>query len=99
MIASCHLGRLDAGEVEAYIRHRLTVVGWRNDPSFESDAFSAIHDATDGIPRKINLLCDRLMLMGSLEEKHRFDANDVAEVIAELRQEFAFADTDAEFGM
>src|SRR6266850_7367730 len=64
VIASCHLGPLDGAETEAYIRHRLQTVGWRDDPSFSSDAFAAIYQHTGGIPRKINVLCDRLLLMG-----------------------------------
>jgi general secretion pathway protein A len=92
VIASCHLGPLDAAETQAYIAHRLHTVGWRNDPSFSSDAFAGIYEHTGGIPRKINMLCDRLLLMGRLEEKHAFVGQDVTEVFSELRKEFAFAD-------
>jgi putative secretion ATPase (PEP-CTERM system associated) len=87
--ASCHLGPLDAAETEAYIVHRLQTVGWRDDPSFSSDAFATIYQHTGGIPRKINILCDRLLLMGRLDGKHRFTGKEVAEVIKELQQEFA----------
>jgi len=92
VIASCHLGPLELSETEAYIVHRLQTVGWSDDPSFSSDAFAAIYQHTAGIPRKINLLCDRLLLMGRLDEKHAFAEQEVAEVINELRQEFAFGD-------
>ena len=91
VIASCHLGPLDVTETEAYITHRLHTAGWGGDPTFSGDVFPAIHKYTEGIPRKINILCDRLMLMGRLERKHAFSAEDVAEVISELRKEFAFA--------
>lgn len=91
VIASCHLGPMDAAETKAYIAHRMLKVGWNGDPSFSDDAFAAIFQHTGGVPRKINMLCDRLMLMGRLDEKHAFNSNDVTEVIAELRQEFAFA--------
>jgi putative secretion ATPase (PEP-CTERM system associated) len=92
VIASCHLGPMDGAETEAYIVHRLQTVGWHGDPSFSRDAFAAIHQHTGGIPRKINILCDRLLLMGRLDEKHAFTGKEVAEVIDELRQEFAPAD-------
>ena len=92
VIASCHLGPLDAAETEAYIVHRLRTVGWHDDPSFSADAFVAIYQHTGGIPRKINILCDRLLLMGRLDEKHAFTGKEVAEVINELQQEFAPAD-------
>jgi putative secretion ATPase (PEP-CTERM system associated) len=90
--ASCHLGPMEGTETEAYIVHRLQTVGWRNDPSFSEDAFAVIHQQTGGIPRKINILCDRVLLMGHLDEKHVITGKEVAEVIGELRQEFAPAD-------
>jgi general secretion pathway protein A len=90
--ATCHLGPMDSAETGAYIVHRLRIVGWRDDPSFSGDAFAAIHQHTGGIPRKINILCDRLMLMGRLEEKHSFSGKEVAEVVDELQQELAPAD-------
>jgi general secretion pathway protein A len=92
VIASCHLGPMDTEEIGAYIVHRLQTVGWRDDPAFSDDAFDAIFQHTGGIPRKINMLCDRLLLMGRLDEKHAFTGKEVAEVISELKQEFAFAD-------
>jgi putative secretion ATPase (PEP-CTERM system associated) len=89
VIASCHLGPMDAADTEAYIVHRLQTVGWRGDPSFSQDAYAAIQRYTGGIPRKINVLCDRLLLMGHLDEKHALTGKEVAEVIDELQQEFA----------
>ena len=92
VIASCHLGPLDGAETEAYIVHRLQTVGWRDDPSFGRDTFDAIYQHSGGIPRKINILCDRLLLMGRLDEKHAFTVKEVAAVINELQMEFAPAD-------
>ena len=89
VIASCHLGPLDGAETEAYILHRLQTVGWRDDPSFGKDTFDAIHQHSGGIPRRINILCDRLLLMGRLDEKHAFTVKDVATVTYELQQEFS----------
>jgi type II secretory pathway predicted ATPase ExeA len=89
VIASYHLGPLDPAETEAYIRHRLQVAGWQGDPSFGQDAFAAIHEHAGGIPRRINVLCDRLMFLGCLDQKHAFTAADVAVVTDEMRQEFA----------
>jgi putative secretion ATPase (PEP-CTERM system associated) len=92
VIATCHLGPLDGAETEAYIVHRLQTVGWREDPSFSKEAFAAIHQYTGGIPRKINVLCDRLLLLSRLDEKHAITVNAVALVVNELQQEFAPAD-------
>jgi len=89
IIASCHLGPLDRTETEAYIAHRLQIVGWQGDPSFSADVFAAIHQFTGGIPRKINILCDRLLLLGRLDELHKFTNKEVAKVIEELPQQHA----------
>jgi putative secretion ATPase (PEP-CTERM system associated) len=96
IIASCHLGPMDRADTEAYIVHRLQTVGWRNDPSFSEDAFEGIFQHTGGIPRKINSLCDRLMLMGRLDEKHAFTGSDVAAVVDDMNQDFAPLDLRVE---
>lgn len=89
VIASYHLGPLDAQETRAYIEHRLVRVGWNRDPDFEPGAFTAIYGFTAGIPRRINTLCDRLLLGAYLAERHMIAEADVREVIDELREEFA----------
>jgi putative secretion ATPase (PEP-CTERM system associated) len=96
VIASCHLGPMDPADTEAYILHRLNTVGWKNDPVISKDAFEAIHQYTGGIPRKINVLCDRLLLMGCMDEKHEITGREVGEVIAELQIEFAPAPAQTE---
>ena len=92
VIATCHLGPLDRDETEAYIVHRLKTAGWSDDPSFNYEAFAAIHQHTGGVPRRINILCDRLMLAGRLDEKHAFTGKEVDEVAGEINQEFAPAE-------
>jgi hypothetical protein len=87
VIASYHLGPMDEEETRGYIEHRLHRVGWKNDPSFDPAVFHAIYRATGGIPRKINLLCNRLLLAGYLAEKHAIGTDDVDTVIAELSAE------------
>src|SRR3954467_38736 len=89
VIATYHLGPLDQGETEGYIVHRLQVAGWNGDPSFSPDAFAAIHQYAGGIPRRINIVCDRLMLMGCLDKKHAFTGADVAVVTDEIQQELS----------
>jgi len=60
--AKCHLDALDAADVAEYVKYRLGVAGWAGYPRFSSDAFAAIHRWTSGIPRRINLLCNRVLL-------------------------------------
>jgi general secretion pathway protein A len=92
--ASYHLGPMDQQETREYIEHRMRTVGWNHDPEFTPDAFAAIHEYAAGIPRKINTLCDRLLLMGYLEELHEINAAAVNEVVTEIRNEMAVPFTD-----
>lgn len=85
--ASYHLGPMDLDETRAYIEHRLKTVGWAGDPAFGDDTFGAVHHFTGGIPRRINTLCDRLLLLGFLEERHALDASSVQEVAEDLQSE------------
>jgi putative secretion ATPase (PEP-CTERM system associated) len=87
VIASYHLGALDPSETRAYIQHRMKQVGWRGDPELEDDAYEAIFAFTAGIPRRINLVCNRLLIAGYLNEKHSLDASDVELVANELKEE------------
>ncbi|MCC6531320.1 MAG: AAA family ATPase [Burkholderiales bacterium] len=87
IIASYHLGPMDAAETRAYIEHRMKTVGWGGDPEFSEDCFGPIYDYTGGIPRRINTLCDRVLLFGYLEDRHRIDAQTVEAVIGDLNGE------------
>ncbi|MCK9261930.1 MAG: XrtA-associated ATPase, partial [Azoarcus sp.] len=89
VIASYHLGPLDSEETRSYIEHRLHHVGWTDDPIFEPGSFNVIYGYTGGIPRRINTLCDRLLLGAFLSERHSISEEDVREVIEELKLEFA----------
>ena len=87
VIASCHLNPLNAPETREYIEHRLHVVGWQHKPYFTEECHALIHRYTQGIPRRINVLCDRLLLYGFLEELQQFDEQSVMAVSKEFNQE------------
>jgi general secretion pathway protein A len=87
VIASYHLGPMDRAETQAYVEHRLAHVGWKGDPHFSPAALDLIHVASGGIPRRINTLCNRLMLAGYLGEKHAFEVADVQAIVHEIRDE------------
>lgn len=91
IIASYHLGPLDAGESKSYVEHRLKHVGWSDDPSFEDAAFERIHALTEGIPRRINGLCDRILLSCYLSARHDISAALVQEVSDEICHELETA--------
>jgi putative secretion ATPase (PEP-CTERM system associated) len=89
VIASHHLHPMEREETRAYIEHRLTHVGWQNDPRFADQAFDRIFEYTSGVPRRINTLCTRILLFAALEERHDIDVGTVDEVIKDLMQEGA----------
>ncbi|RVU49814.1 XrtA/PEP-CTERM system-associated ATPase [Rubrivivax rivuli] len=87
--ATCHIGPLDTEETRGYIEHRLKCAGAKGKPSFEPGVFDGIHKATGGIPRRINAVCDRLLLAGFLAGRTLITVADVTEVVRELEQENA----------
>jgi type II secretory pathway predicted ATPase ExeA len=70
VLASYHLGPLSEAETRSYIEHRMRRVGWIDDPRWEDAAFTYVFRNTDGIPRRINTLCSRVLLYGAIEEAH-----------------------------
>jgi hypothetical protein len=71
-------------ETRKYIEHRLEHVGWKGNPRFAPETFAAIHAASGGIPRRINLVCDRVLLSGFLGERRVFGAETVREIAGEI---------------
>ncbi|WP_342618765.1 XrtA/PEP-CTERM system-associated ATPase [Rhodoferax sp. GW822-FHT02A01] len=87
--ATCHLGPMDLEETQGYIEHRLHCVGAKDRPSFDAEAYKGIFEASGGIPRRINQICDRLLLSGYLASKDAFGIAEVNEVVGELQEEYA----------
>jgi putative secretion ATPase (PEP-CTERM system associated) len=87
VVVAYHLGPLSADETRAYIEHRLQLVGWRSDPALTDGAYRRIHHFAAGVPRQINVLCDRLFLYGMLEELHQLDDTVVENVAGEMSSE------------
>ncbi|MBL0089984.1 MAG: AAA family ATPase [Ideonella sp.] len=85
--ATCHIGPLDLDETQRYIEHRLKCAGSTGKPSFDAAAFEAIFKTSGGIPRRINSVCDRLLLLGFLAGKSHLTLDDVNEVVKEFAQE------------
>jgi general secretion pathway protein A len=85
--ATCHIGPLDVEETQGYIEHRLKCAGSTGKPEFGPGTFEAIYKATGGIPRRINSVCDRLLLLGFLGDKELLTLEDVDEVVSELHEE------------
>ncbi len=87
VIASCHISPLSKEDTTGYIEHRLRHAGWKDDPKINDDAFDAIYRFSGGTPRRINTVCDRLLLSGYLSESHIFNGADVESVANELMEE------------
>jgi general secretion pathway protein A len=85
--ATCHIGPLNGDETRGYIQHRLKCAGSTGQPSFDDAAFVAIHEASGGIPRRINSICDRLLLLGFLNGRTHLTVDDVAEVVKDFATE------------
>ena len=85
--ARCHLGPLDEEDTRSYIEHRLKCAGAAGKPTFDPVVFRDIFQHSGGIPRRINSLCDRLMLQGYLTENAHFTAAALQEVVAEIQAE------------
>ena len=87
VIASYNLTALGEDEIKGYIERRLTLTGWGGDPLFKASAYEEIFNFTRGVPRRINTLCDRLLVHGCLEELHEFDDEAVICVMQEINGE------------
>lgn len=93
--ATCHIGPLAADETRRYIEHRLKCAGSSGKPTFDDVAFAAIHEASGGIPRRINSLCDRLLLLGFLNDKSHLGATEVADVVNDFTAEITVSEQAA----
>lgn len=87
VIASCHLGPMELVETRAYVEHRLTKAGWSGRPAIDDVAFAQIHRWSGGVPRRINMLCNRVLLSCFLAGEERITAELVGRVAQELLRE------------
>jgi general secretion pathway protein A len=84
VIATHHLEAMLPEEIEPYLIHRLSMVGWAEDPVFAPSVYDELWHASAGIPRRINSIASRLLLHGAVEERHELDGEDVRAVVADM---------------
>lgn len=84
IIAIHHLDPMEEEEVADYLAHRLQLVGWQGRPDFADDAFGALYEATDGVPRRLNLLMARVMLHATVTGQDLIDADVIRAVEADM---------------
>jgi len=89
VIARFHLGALSEAETAQYIRHRLNVAGLTGALPFDAKALRLIHQLTRGVPRRINLLCDRALLGGYASGQAQVTPAIVRQAAAEVFDEQA----------
>jgi putative secretion ATPase (PEP-CTERM system associated) len=87
VIATHHLGPIEAAEVEGYLVHRLAVAGWTGRPGFQPDAFQSLYRHSGGIPRRLNQLANRLLLYAAVEQLDTIGGEHVEAVVADLAAE------------
>jgi general secretion pathway protein A len=81
--ARYHLAPFSEPETLAYIRHRLQVAG-RTRGLFTEPAMRKVHEASGGVPRLVNVICDRALLGAFVHQKGHVDARMVARAALEV---------------
>ncbi len=87
LVAVCRIEPLKEEETKAYIIHRLRKSGWQGNPLISDAIYPIVHRVSEGIPRRINLVCSRLLLHGCVEELDRIGVADMKLVLSELQNE------------
>jgi general secretion pathway protein A len=79
-----HIKPLEWNEAKGYIQHRLSVAGSNGNIVFADEAIDEIHGYSKGIPRLINIVCDRAMLLGYVRELWVFDKGIIKQAVNEI---------------
>lgn len=84
VIATHHLEPMLPTEMEPYIAHRLSKVGWTGRPDFTDGAIDRLYLESGGVPRKLNMLMTRVLLMGAVEKADEIDRSLIEDVLADM---------------
>lgn len=87
VIATHHLEAMEPNEIQPYVEHRLALVGWTNNPSFDPRVFAAVYDASSGVPRRINQIANRLLLLAAVEQRRDVDLAMLDQIVDELKRD------------
>lgn len=98
--ARYHLGALQSSEIEEYVNFRLGVAGCKQ-PLFSKQGLSKLHQLSDGIPRKINVLADHALLSAYSQSQRSVDSKNIKQAAGEVffnsKQEFTKRFTPAKW--
>lgn len=84
VIARYHLGALDEAETAHYVQHRLGVAGSEGASPFDKAALKRIHQLSRGVPRRVNLVCDRALLGGYATGQAKIGVEVIERAAAEV---------------
>jgi general secretion pathway protein A len=84
VVARFHLDALSEPETAQYIAHRLSVAGLQGAIPFDEKAVRRIHRLSRGVPRRINLLCDRALLGAFVNGSHTVDSRIISRAASEV---------------
>ncbi len=76
---------LDKEEMKDYINHRLTVAGSDGQIKFTDEAIDEVYKFSEGVPRLINMVCDRALLFGFVTETKNITQDIVKRGVEEIK--------------
>jgi general secretion pathway protein A len=83
IIAAHHLDALQPEEAAPYIEHRLRLAGWTGRPRFTPDGYALLARESAGLPRRLNALVSRVLLLGAIDKLDIIDRRVIEAVIAD----------------
>ncbi|HBO45810.1 MAG TPA: hypothetical protein DD670_18185 [Planctomycetaceae bacterium] len=86
LVARCYLEPFNRCETEQYVRAQIEAAGGEAVKIFSTEGIAAVHRATDGVGRLVNLLCDHALVLAYADGKTSVDARRVEEAWADLQQ-------------
>jgi type II secretory pathway predicted ATPase ExeA len=86
LVARCYLESLSRTETQEYIHAQIGSAGGAAEKVFPADACRSVYQATDGVPRLINQVCDHALLLAYAAGQRQLEAAQVEEAWADLQQ-------------
>ncbi len=86
-----HIRALEKDEIQSYIEHRLKIAGSTEDIKFPGETIDLIYSYSKGIPRIINLVCDKSLLLGFVNETHFLGHDIIEKSINEIEGQYSLA--------
>jgi len=85
-----HIKALEKNEIQKYIEHRLNIAGAAESITFAPEALDHIYSYSTGIPRVINIICDKALLLGFVQGTHFIGEDLIKKSIEEVEGQFSF---------